>query len=181
MTALVMELVEREDLSERIAPRCDCTGRRMTDSEADCRGARSRARSRDHSPRSEAREYQSPRRRHSETPGFRIGEGGGACRHVIAESVDVADALDACDAGRHHPRDCGVHVARAGTRQDEHVPIGKRRASTFRTRLIRVVTSRRCCRVCRTLCGPRQPTGLLSVRQPSPNPQSVARAKVGAT
>ena len=76
--ALVMELVEGEDLSQRIARGADPARRSAADREADCRGARSRARAGHHPPRSEAREHQGAARRHGEGAGLRSGEGDGA-------------------------------------------------------------------------------------------------------
>ena len=60
--ALVMELVEGEDSSQRIARGADPARRGAAHREADRRGARSGARAGDHPSRSEAREHQGPRR-----------------------------------------------------------------------------------------------------------------------
>ena len=57
-TALVMELVEGDDLSQRIARGADSARRSAADREADRGGARSGARAGDHPSRSEAREHQ---------------------------------------------------------------------------------------------------------------------------
>ena len=56
--ALVMELVEGEDLSQRIARGRAAARRGAADREADRRGARSGTRAGDHPPRPEAREHQ---------------------------------------------------------------------------------------------------------------------------
>ena len=56
--ALVMELVEGPTLADRIASAGDPTRRGADDRDADRRGARSGARTRDHPSRPEAREHQ---------------------------------------------------------------------------------------------------------------------------
>ena len=73
--ALVMELVEGEDLSQRIARRRDPARRGAADCEADRRGARSRARAGDHPSRSEAGEYQGRAGRHRQSARLRPGQG----------------------------------------------------------------------------------------------------------
>ena len=78
--ALVMELVEGEDLVAAHRARRDPARRGAADREADRRGARSRARAGDHPSRSEAREHQGARRRHGEGARLRPGEGAGARR-----------------------------------------------------------------------------------------------------
>ena len=65
VTALVMELVEGEDLAQRIA-RGDPDRRGPADRTPGRGGSRNRARAGDHPSRSEARQYQSAERRHSE-------------------------------------------------------------------------------------------------------------------
>ena len=60
--ALVMELVEGEDLSQRIARGAIAARRGAADREADRRRARGRARAGHHPSRSEAREHQGARR-----------------------------------------------------------------------------------------------------------------------
>ena len=78
--ALVMELVEGEDLAQRIARGRDPARRGAADREADRRGARSRARAGHHPPRSEAREHQGAAGRHGEGARLRPGESDGAGR-----------------------------------------------------------------------------------------------------
>ena len=85
ITALVMELVEGDDLSQTHRARSDSDRRGAADREADRRGARSRARARDHPSRSEAREHQGAPRRHREGAGLRLGESAGARRHAAIE------------------------------------------------------------------------------------------------
>ena len=89
--ALVMELVEGEDLAAAHRARADPARRGAADREADRRGARSGARAGHHPSRSEAGEHQGARRRHGEGAGLRAGEGAGAVAAVVAERVDVAD------------------------------------------------------------------------------------------
>ena len=60
ISALVLELVEGDDLAQRDRARADAARRGAAHREADRRGARSRARAGHHPPRSEAREHQGP-------------------------------------------------------------------------------------------------------------------------
>ena len=76
--ALVMELVEGEDLCAADRPRAAAARRGAADRAADRRGARGRARAGDHPPRSEARQHQGARRRRREGAGFRAGQVAGA-------------------------------------------------------------------------------------------------------
>ena len=76
--ALVMELVEGDDLSQRIARGADPARRGVAHREADRRGARSRARAGHHPPRSQAREHQGATRRHRQGAGLRPGESDGS-------------------------------------------------------------------------------------------------------
>ena len=62
VAALVMELVDGEDLAERIARGAIPAGRGASDRAADRRGARGRARAGHRPSRSQAREHQGPRR-----------------------------------------------------------------------------------------------------------------------
>ena len=76
--ALVMELVEGEDLSTAHRARADPARRGAADRAADRRGAGSGARARHHPPRSEAGEHQGPRRRHGQGARLRARQGDGA-------------------------------------------------------------------------------------------------------
>ena len=75
VTALVMELVEGEDLAQRLARGADPARRGAAHRDADRGSPRSGARAGHHPSRSEAREHQGAHRRHGEGPGFRSGEG----------------------------------------------------------------------------------------------------------
>ena len=98
-TALVMELVEGDDLvpTHRARPTPDRRG--AADREADRGSPRSGARAGDHPSRSEAREHQGACGRHREGAGLRAREGDGARlrarRFGGASPVDVADDYDA--------------------------------------------------------------------------------------
>ena len=87
-SALVMELVEGEDLADRIARGRDPAGRGAADRETDRRGPRSRARAGHRPSRSEAREHQGATRRHGQGARFRSGQGIGAAGR---RRSDVAD------------------------------------------------------------------------------------------
>ncbi len=73
-----MELVEGDDLSQRIARGAIPVDEALPIAQADRGGARGGARAGDHSPRSEAREYQGARRRHREGARLRPRESDGA-------------------------------------------------------------------------------------------------------
>ena len=82
ITALVMELVEGEDLSAADRTRRRSRSTKRCPSRADRRRARSRARAGHHPPRSEAREHQGPRRRHGEGARLRSRQSDGPDRRV---------------------------------------------------------------------------------------------------
>ena len=111
---IVMELVDGDDLSQRIARGAMPTRRSAADREADRGGARSRARAGDHSPRSEAREHQSPRRRHGESARLRPRKSDRARGRRRAPRPSHSPTLSpARDAGRHHPRHRRLHERRS--------------------------------------------------------------------
>ena len=80
--ALVMELVEGDDLSQLHRARPAAARRGAPDRAADRRRARSRARARHHSSRSEAREHQGAAGRHGQGARFRPREGARATRRL---------------------------------------------------------------------------------------------------
>ena len=92
-TALVMELVEGDDLARSPRARAPMPARRgAADREADRRSARSGARAGHHPSRSEAGEHQGARRRHGEGARLRAGEGVRPGRRTGRRAVDdVAD------------------------------------------------------------------------------------------
>jgi hypothetical protein len=102
--ALVMELVEGPTLAERNCEGSPSDSRRAADCEADRRGARSGARARHRSPRSEARQHQAPHRWHGKGSRLRSRESDGAgwCR---SECDTVTD--DHHHAGDDASRSCG--------------------------------------------------------------------------
>ena len=91
--ALVMELVEGEDLSQRIARGRDSARRSTADRQADRRGARGRARTGHRPSRSEAGEHQSAARRHGEGARLRTGEAGaGRIRLQAGSSANLSQS-----------------------------------------------------------------------------------------
>ena len=136
--ALVMELVEGEDLSTIIArhagskrpglhglePRGfspgDTARRRAADREADRGRPRGRARAGHRPPRPQAREHQGPRRRHRE--GARLRTRQSAARRTARRARRRTPTNSAHVDGPRHPdgddpRHGGLHGARAGARQ----------------------------------------------------------------
>ncbi len=113
---LAMELVEGEDLSERIkrgAMPVEEANRHRT---PDCGGARSGARERHRPPRSQTGQHQDHRRRRGQGARFRAGQGVGE-RDLELQSFVVADDDEARHSGGRGPRHRGLHVARPGARQ----------------------------------------------------------------
>ena len=115
--AIVMELVEGEDLAERIAKGPIPDRRGAAPRASDRRGARGGARDRRHPPRPEAGQHQAAPGRHHQSPRLRPRQGGQPRRIVRARPDAVADAHGARDGDRDDPRDGGLHGAGAGARQ----------------------------------------------------------------
>ena len=116
--ALVMELVEGDDLSQRIARGAISTRRSAADREADRRGARSGARAGHHPSRSQAGEHQGATGRHREGARLRIGQGTGSGsgrrRSADGRSNSPTITIARDDAGGDDPGHRRVHVAGAG-------------------------------------------------------------------
>ena len=117
--ALVMELVEGEDLSAHIARGPMPTRRRPSHRPADRRRARSRARAGHHPSRSETRECEGPGRRHGEGARLRSREGArsgsGLRAHGSGRRRELTDDhVTGHDRARHDSRHGRVHGARAG-------------------------------------------------------------------
>ena len=85
--AIVMELVEGEDLSRTIAQRTDsATTRRWRSRSRLPRRSKAAHERRDRPPRSQTRQHQGARRRHGEGAGLRAGQGAGAGSGAGAEA-----------------------------------------------------------------------------------------------
>ena len=91
--ALVLELVEGPTLADRIAQGPIPIDEALPIAKPDRRGARGRARAGHHSPRSEARQHQGPRRWHGEGAGLRPRQGAGAAgrRRQRGRCLDFPD------------------------------------------------------------------------------------------
>ena len=119
--ALVMELVEGEDLARRASRAAPMPARRgARDRAADRRGARGRARAGHRPPRPQAGERQGARRRHGQgarlraRQGDRAGSGRARRAPIATNSPTLTVARD--DAARHDPRHRRLHGAGAGAR-----------------------------------------------------------------
>jgi hypothetical protein len=112
--ALVLELVEGPTLADRIARGPIPLAEAMPIARQIADALESRARTRDRSSRSEAREHQGARRRHGESARLRAGEGARA-RESQRQRRDVADDdVTGDDGDGHDPGHRGVHESRAG-------------------------------------------------------------------
>ena len=118
-----MELVDGEDLSERICSRSDPHRRGRLHRAADRRGARGGARAGHRPPRSQAGQHQAETRWNGQGPRLRARQGVGD-RDRRLESLALADHDPARHRGRAHPRDRRLHVARTGGR-DRGGPTGR--------------------------------------------------------
>ena len=125
--ALVMELVEGEDLSQRLgATRCRST--RPCPSPGRLRRRSKPRTSRDCPPRSQAREHQGARRRRREGAGLRAGEGAGAGGRA-ARGPKPRELADDHVAGDDHARDDPRHRGLHGPEQAKGKPADKRGTS----------------------------------------------------
>ena len=120
VVALALELVEGEDLAERLEARPDPGRRGDRDREADRGGPGGSPREGHRPPRPQARERQGHSGRQGQGPRLRPGQGldrRRAGRRVGRRPVAVPDPRAHRHRGRHHPRHRGLHVARAGARK----------------------------------------------------------------
>src|SRR5262245_54574766 len=119
--ALVMELVEGDDLSQKLAGlRAKGLGLPIDEALSIAKQiaeALEAARARDRPSRSETGEHQSPSRRHGEGLGLRPRESDGARLGDERERDDLANALGPRHAGGDHPGHSRVHEPRTGGRQ----------------------------------------------------------------
>ena len=141
LRALVMELVEGEDLADRIArgaPLRHAARRGAADRPPDRRRARGGARERHRPSRLEAGERPRAPRRHRQGARLRPRQGARSGRHErpaqrLADRP-VADPHPPGDPARRHPRQRRLHGARAGARPRRRPP---RRHLGVRRRAVR--------------------------------------------